>query len=429
MADAANPYTTPAAIAANSIVADDGLRVWSSLNVLMAALMMVATFPGRTQGLGMATEGILRDLSLDGHAYAQINLWATLIGGLFCLPVGYLIDRLGSRWVSAAIVASLGFVVWWMSNVTTASMLFGTVLLTRGLGQSALSVASISVVAKWFGRRNETAMAAYSFLGLIFFAIVSVVIGYEVRTWGWRTAWASMGWALLCLAPLCYFLIANPRSPESQRPGESSEDASEQASCTLGEALRSPAFWIYGGATSLFGLVSSGVGLFSEAILAERNFTQLDYHTTLSVSFLVVLVSQIAFGLLNRLVSLRAFLAAGMAIYAAALLMLPGLSGHVSLYVYATLMGISGGIVMIVFFAIWAQAFGPRHVGRIQGAAQMMTVLASAVGPAVFEMCKARVGSYSPLFWTLAPLVLLFGVAGLWMPTPGRSASAAAVTS
>lgn len=59
----------------------------------------------------------------------------------------------------------------------------------------------------------------------------------------------------------------------------------------------------------------------------------------------------------------------------------------------------------------------------------MMTVLASAVGPVVFEICKAQTGSYAPLFWTLAPLVLLFGLGGLWIPAPERRESVAAATS
>ncbi len=34
-------------------------------NVLMAATLMLATLPGRTQGLGLITEPMLRELQLD----------------------------------------------------------------------------------------------------------------------------------------------------------------------------------------------------------------------------------------------------------------------------------------------------------------------------------------------------------------------------
>ena len=50
---------------------------WVVLGV--AALAMVGTLPGRTQGLGLITEPLLRDLGLGRVAYAQINLVATLV--------------------------------------------------------------------------------------------------------------------------------------------------------------------------------------------------------------------------------------------------------------------------------------------------------------------------------------------------------------
>ena len=70
---------------------------WSVL--LVAAAAMVGTLPGRTQGLGLITEPLLADLRLDRVAYAELNLWATLLGSAGALGIGHLIDRFGSRLV------------------------------------------------------------------------------------------------------------------------------------------------------------------------------------------------------------------------------------------------------------------------------------------------------------------------------------------
>src|SRR5215470_12680253 len=67
------------------------------VNMTVAAMAAVGTLPGRTQGLGLITESLLKDLQIDRVVFAQINLWATLIGSLFCLGIGRLIDRIGSR--------------------------------------------------------------------------------------------------------------------------------------------------------------------------------------------------------------------------------------------------------------------------------------------------------------------------------------------
>src|ERR1700685_449189 len=130
----------------------------------IAALAMVGTLPGRTQGLGLVTESLLRDLHMDRVTYATINLWGTLIGAAFCLPCGRLIDRFGSRIVLTSVLLALGATVVAMSRVNATMGLCVAVTLTRGFGQSALSVVSLALVGKWFVRKLSLAMGIYSIL-------------------------------------------------------------------------------------------------------------------------------------------------------------------------------------------------------------------------------------------------------------------------
>jgi MFS family permease len=132
------------------------------VNVLVAALAMVATLPGRTQGLGLITESLLKEFRMEQATYAQINLWATLLGSLACVGFGRLIDRLGNRVMMAFTILLLGTVVVGMSQVTALWALAVAVTLTRALGQSALSISSLSVAPQWFGHRLPVAMAVYS---------------------------------------------------------------------------------------------------------------------------------------------------------------------------------------------------------------------------------------------------------------------------
>ena len=70
-----------------------------------------------------------------------------------------------------------------------------------------------------------------------------------------------------------------------------------------------------------------------------------------------------------------------MVVLAAGLAALARVSTPAQVMVQAVAMGIAGGFVTVVFFSFWGRAYGQLHLGRIQGAAQAMTVLASAVGP------------------------------------------------
>ncbi len=385
------------------------IRSW--INVVIGALLMLATLPGRTQGLGLITEPMLKDLRLDRVTYADINLWATLLGGAFCLPAGWLLDRYNRRWTTTLILLLLGVVVWRISVLTGGvAALFILILLTRALGQSALSVASITVVGKSFGKRVGLAMSVYSILISLGFATAFKLVGGEVRAQGWRGAWREVAFALVVVVAPLTLLLLSSHSSETARDSDS-RNAADSSGVKLSDALRSPVFWIFAGAASLYGLVSSGLGLFNEAVLAERGFDQKTYHTLLSVTTLIALVGQMFSGWLTLRWPMRRLLAAALFIYAAGLLSLPMLRTHAQLWAFAGLVGVSGGIITVVFFAIWRQAFGALYLARIQGAAQMLTVLASALGPLLFAKCHALTGSYFPILLGLAPAVALVGVA------------------
>jgi len=394
-------------------------RDWSGwVNIVVASIVMVATLPGRTQGLGLITEPMLRDLQLDRVSYATLNLWATLLGAAICLPVGRLFDRAGLRGTTVVITLLLGLVVVTMSRVAGGVLtLFVLVLATRALGQSALSVSSITAVGKSFDRNVGVAMGAYAVLMTILFAAAFTAVGTAVRVDGWRSAWAGVGFALMLFAaPAALFL--RPRTPE-----QTSSDTSADADVTLPDALRTPAFWVFAGATSLFGLVSSGLGLFNEAVLAERGFDQQTYIAFLTATTVVGLAGQLACGWLTLRWSMPRMLGLAMSVYAAALFGVPLMSTPLHLWFIAMLVGLSGGMVTVLFFAVWRRGFGSRHLGRIQGAAQMLTVLASAIGPLIFAQSASRTGSYFPALWILAPCVLLFGVAAFRVRLPGADAS------
>lgn len=385
-------------------------------NLALAALAMVATLPGRTQGLGLVTEPLIADLQIDRVTYATINLWATLIGSLFCLPCGRLVDTLGSRAVLTGVVAALGATVAGMGAAHSVLALVIGITLTRGLGQSALSVVSLALVGKWFTHRLQYSMGVYSLLVGIGFIAAFPSVGSAVLTFGWRAAWSGTGWVLLLIvAPLAWLVVRNPAQAQSAHPGET---AAFDASFTFTEALATPAFWLFAISSSLFGLAYSGIALFNQSILEQRGFDASVYHQVLVVSTMVGLLANFSGGWLATRWPLQRLIGLGMALLGVALAALPEVATHLGVMLYGVAMGISGGVITVVFFSVWGQAFGRAHLGKIQGAAQMMTVLASAIGPLLLAETLERTGSYDSIFRLLALLVALFGLASWLVPFP-----------
>src|SRR3989442_12745391 len=133
-----------------------GPRIYYGWSVLVvAAAAMVGTLPGRTQGLGLITEPMIANLGLDRVTYAELNLWATIVGSAGRLGVGRLIGRLGSRVVLSGLAIGLGAVVCFMSQTRALPSLAIWLTLTRALGQSDLSVVSLAMVGQWFVSRID----------------------------------------------------------------------------------------------------------------------------------------------------------------------------------------------------------------------------------------------------------------------------------
>lgn len=389
------------------------------VNVFVAALAMVGTLPGRTQGLGLITESLLADLNMNRVVFARINLWATLIGALFCIGVGKAIDRFGSRTILTVVTLALGTVVLLMSGMSGIALIAVSITLTRGLGQSALSVVSLTIVGQWFARRLSLAMAVYTIALSIGFMLAFPIIGSIVIEYGWRTSWMVVGLTLLlALAPLAWLLVR--RSPEAcsiEPDGDrtkSEDDSARTSGHTLGQALSTPAFWIFGIASAIYGLIASGIALFNESILAERGFDAATYHRSLVIVALTALAGNFLGGWLAFKWSMNRLMGLAMLLLAGSLVALPHLKtqGHVA--AYAVVMGLAGGFVIVIFFSFWRHVYGRAHLGKIQGAAQALTVVASAVGPLLLAECVSRTGSYATMFYLLT-LVVLFLALGAWL--------------
>jgi MFS family permease len=182
--------------------------------------------------------------------------------------------------------------------------------------------------------------------------------------------------------------------------------------------VRTPAFWCFSIGAALYGLVASGIGLFNESILAERGFNADVYYQTLVVTAITALAGNFGGGWLAMRMSLQNLLAISLFVLAAGLAALPHVTTIVQVMAWATAMGLGGGLVMVLFFSVWPKVYGREHLGRIQGAAQAMTVLASAIGPLLLAWCVDWTGSYAGMFNILSVIIALTAVSALLTPVP-----------
>jgi MFS family permease len=398
---------------------------WTS--IIVGAIAMAATYPGRTHGLGMVTEPLLKDFRLDSDngrvLYATLGFWATILGAIFCIPVGWLLDRIGQRWVLFGNMSLLGLSVLLLSFSTNLSLLFVGLLLTRGFGQAALSVVSITVVSNSHApSRLGMAMAFYAILGMPLHLVLIAFVGWALNTvqLDWRVVWGLVGFALIVVSWSAWLLPAHAEFRTSRFSDLHVEPQHQKlgSGYTMLQALRTPAFWLFSMTISIWGMIYAGTALFNQDIFRERGFESDLYFKILSLTTIVALVSKLAFGWMMNYVRMTHLLGCCLLLSAVSLAGLPFATKIWHAYAYGIVLGIASGAVALLFFAVWGKLYGRGELGQIQGVAQMMTVFASAAGPLVFSMSKRMTSSYTAIFFIFAVTLALMGVIAIATPLP-----------
>ncbi|HWB07978.1 MAG TPA: MFS transporter [Pirellulales bacterium] len=407
------------------------------VNLAIAVVAMVGTLPGRTWGQGLITEPLLEDMRLDRDRYADLNLWATILGAAFCLPVGRLIDRLGCRIVLTGVTLGLGATVVTMSRIPDSEWLFSLVLLTRAFGQSALSIVSVALIGKWFQRRVSSAMTIWAVTMILGFAAAERALGYGVEAYGWRTAWSTTGWLLIAgLAPLgLIFARSTPEQYGLHVDGEATAPSTEPQpddgvfSLTLLQTLQTPAFWVLALALSLNSVTQSGIGLFGMSLVRELKLEDDVFVQMMVIATFAALPGNVFTGWLARKWSLRSLNAIGMALLAFSLPVLPLIETQLGIILFSSVWGLACGILSVSMNAIWSHTFGRRHLGKIQGAVAVCHVLSSAGGPKIMVLSQNFTSGYGAFFYVSAALAALTTIAIWRVSLPSLAADAEPIES
>lgn len=397
------------------------------VDVAIAAVAMSATLPGRTYGLGIIKENLCAGLLIDDLRFNWLNFWAVVIGAAVVMPVGWLIDRLGTRLTLALVASALGGSVLLMARAGDERELAVTLTLVRGFGQGALSVVAIALVGKWFRRRVGVAMGAFTVLLSVGFVVPIGIVEGANAAHGWRYAWDGVGLALLVgLVPLG--LLFARSSPEAcgVPPDDPAPEENLPAPMTIRQALATPAFWVFTLAAALFNLTFSALTLVNTLLLKEHGMEGKET-TTLVLAVLMVsgLPANLVAGYLARKLALGKMLAVGLVVLGASLTVFPFVGSVGGAAVYAVLLGVSGGVITVVYFSVYGHTYGRTNLGGIQAVVQVLSVFASAIGPVILATVRDGAdGVTAPFFFAFAagcvPLAVL-----AWVVRPPKSEPAA----
>lgn len=251
--------------------------------VLAGTLGVMMTMPGQTTGVSIFIDHLIHDLGLTRSGVSTLYLLGTLGGSLVLPLVGRFVDRRGPRLAVIVIASAFALACVWMGAVQGVVMLLVGFTLIRALGQGALSLVSLHVVAIWFVRRRGIAVGLVGVGMALATATFPTLIEWLIEATDWRSAYMLLGLLVgLTILPIGalvyrdrperYGVLPDGAAGSSQTR---SDDARERH-YTASEARRTVTFWVF--LLGLFFGSALGTGLVFHhySILAEGGLERVD---------------------------------------------------------------------------------------------------------------------------------------------------------
>jgi sugar phosphate permease len=343
----------------------------------------------------------------------------TLFGGVVALFLGPLMDRFGPRVALTIAFAVLGAVFMLTALITTLWEFYVLQVVARMMTSGVIGVASAIIIPKWFIEKRGRAVALGSVGAQAGAAITPLYVQILVSVSGWRLAVLVAGIAIwvVSLLPTALFMRRQPEDigllPDGAQPRDETSDGRSgaprndlrepEASLPLSVVRRLPSFYLLTAAVSMTWLIRTGVTLHFIPYFTDHGFSPAiavlvlaTYSTTGMAGALIWGVSADRFG--ARLSFVVDCLLIGMGL----LLLLVAATSMLAAFAWAAFWGITLTGSITLQRVIYADYYGRRHLGSIQGLVTLVQTIAQAIGPIAGGLAYDVSGSYVPAFSAFA---------------------------
>jgi len=397
-------------------------------------------------GMAVFTDHFIEVLGLSRTQLSIAYLLGTIGSAVFLTRAGRFYDQAGARTTMAAASLVLGLCLVFIAYIDLLSqkllaiidlpmafITFPFILLgyfgVRFAGQGVLTSASRNLLLLWFEKRRGLVSGGRSVFVTFGFSMAPLLLAFLISTSGWRVAL----FVLALVVGLGFSLVAlllvrdNPESCGLLADGKKLHDVKETHAPipdkTIEQARRSPIFWLYALVLAMYSLFGTAmvfhiVSIFTAAgRSATAAFAYFLPHAIVSVAVNLLGSWAADHWPLKRLLIIQL---AGFLFGAWGLLNLHHDWGYRVLIIG---LGVCSGLWGVLSNLAFIRFFGRLYLGEISGLNMTLTVLGSAIGPALFSLGKDFFGSYDIAIWLNIALLaaLLLSAIIIKQPEPGRS--------
>lgn len=386
--------------------------------------MVAAASALRVLGSGLHSFGftvfflpLSQDLQISRTATSLVFSLARAEGAIEGPIVGHLLDRYGPRPVMVTAAALMG--VGYLALATVDSYLtflivyLGLISLTHSGG---FMHGPMVLINTWFIRKRAQAITLNSAAFSVGGALIAPLLGLAVGAWGWRWGAAIAGVAFLLVGvPLALTIRRSPESmgllPDGDPPAGAAAKhfsalAAAEVSVTVGEALRSFAFWSLVLASGIRNACYHAIYTHFIPLMVWKGLSERQAAFLLGGFAFAGVASTIFIGWLADRVNKPRLIVALLLLGAAALL-LPIFGGSAWLLWLFVFLFVPVEATFPVGWAVVGDLFGRAHYAKIRGYMSFFYTWGGVAGPVLAGWTYDRWQSYEPLLWSLIALCLL----------------------
>jgi len=387
-------------------------------------------------GFGVFFLPITRELGLSRAQTSLVFSAARLEGGIEAPLAGWLTDKLGPRTMLLVgnTLTGIGFILLGTVVHSFWALFFVWVFVTSVGFQTGFFTGIMAAMNSWFMRHRAKAISVVSSSNRIGGFVWTPLLGYLVVSQNWHTAAVICGIVVLVVGtPLSLVFRRSPESmglrpdgaspatggpaARSGRPAGAPASPDGSQDFTVGEALRTPTFWILAGAQFCRMLSFSAISVHLIPMLVWKGQSQLGAAFIASLYPLVGIPMTLVFGFLGDRYGTKQLLAATTLLSALSLSLLAFGSSLYYLYLFVFLYGIaeSAGSLNL---AMTGHLFGRRSFATVRGILNAITVLGPFAAPIYAGWVFDQSESY---LWALVPFFVFKALAGplyLLVPRP-----------
>ena len=399
--------------------------------VFISTVCIVCSVPGQTAGIGPFTDYLMEALGLSREKLSLAYMIGTITSGLLLPYAGKVLDKVGVRVMSVLASTGLAVSLLMFANagkindlldgyggvyltVGVASLAF---LLVRFFGQGNMTMVGRVAIGRWFNHWRGTATAI---------AGVPIAFAFNSAPWLMNKLINAFGWKGACLLLACCIgggmtiigalLFRDTPEECGLRMDGLTEDQSKKKEdkqlhvvhkeFTRGEAVRTISFWAFVFGLAVHSLIVTAIAFNITSIGEEMGKTKDEALLMFVYSSFISIPSRFIVSYLvdNTRLKLKAVLMMMAVTIFSYSLGLAWFDTGLGRVVTIVGLGLSGGVWGVVCNVTFPRYFGRKHLGAISGLNMSVIVIASAIGPALFNYCKVWLGSYQKA--SLSVLVL-----------------------